>query len=89
MSVVIDIACMYESFYEDVTVENISIIGQNIQSSSSNDGKLNFTFKQFTNSTFIEEVNADFEASIGNQIYFLLAMENPISSLHHTVQGSI
>ena len=87
VSVSVDFVCFYDNVYRDITATNVTISGENINSSSFNEGKLQFTLTQYTNSSFIEKVDADFRVKLGNEVYFLLAMENPIQSLSYSITG--
>ena len=62
-------------------------MSDNAETSTTSDGQFKFTLTQYTDSKFTDLFNSDDEIKLGNNIFFLLAMENPLPNLKYSITG--
>ena len=83
----IDFSCTYKNFYENIVADDITITSDNVETSTTSEGQFKFALTQYTDSSFTDLVDSDDEIKLGNNVFFLLAMENPIPNLTYALTG--
>ena len=84
----IEFTCTYEDKYDNISVEDVSIVGNNVDTYAVNDGKFKFSISQFTDADLSNAVDSETEIKLGSDLFFLLSMEKPISDLTYSITGS-
>ena len=83
----IDFSCSYKNFYKNIVANDIKIVPDNVGTSITSAGQFKFTLTQYTDSKFTDLFDSDNEIKLGNDVFFLLEMENPIPNLVYSITG--
>ena len=87
VSVLINFSCNYDTVYDNIESNNITITGETTQSETNGKGKFNFRIDQFTDKTYATAVSSNHQVKVGKHLFFQLSMENPIPSLFYSIIG--
>ena len=83
----IDFSCSYQNIYQNIVANNIEITTDNVEASTTSDGEFKFTLSQYTDNKFTDLFDSEDEIKLGNNVFFLLAMQNPIPNLTYSLTG--
>ena len=83
----IDFSCSYQNVYQNIVANNIEIVSDNVEASTTSDGQFKFALTQYTDNKFTDLFDSDDEIKLGNNVFFLLAMQNPIPNLTYSLTG--
>ena len=83
----IDVKCVYDKFYDGIQADNVNIIGENVETNSTGDGKFSFSLIQYMDSNLTDAAGPDDKTALGSDLYFQLAMSNPIPDLAYSIVG--
>ena len=86
-SILIDIDCKYESSYSQIQANDISITSENVETEANGDGLFKFDLTQFNDKNMTEITELTDTNRIGDDLYFKLTMQNPVSNLVFSIIG--
>ena len=86
-SILIDIDCKYESSYSQIQANDISITSENVETEANGDGLFKFDLTQFNDKNMTEITELTDTSRIGDDLYFKLTMQNPVSNLVFSIIG--
>ena len=83
----IDFSCSYQNVYQNIVANNIEIVSDNVEASTTSDGQFKFTLTQFKDNKFADLFDSDDEIKLGSNVFFLLTMEKPLPNLVYSITG--
>ena len=84
---VINFSCSYQKVYQNIIANDIIIVSDHAETSTTSDGQFKFTLTQFKDNKFVDLFDSDDEIKLGNNVFFLLTMENPIPNVIYSITG--
>ena len=80
--------CTYDNLYNGIEANNVVITDENIETDSKDgEGKFTFTLTQYSNENLNETIESTEVTTLGNSLFFQLAMDNPVSGLIYSLVG--
>ena len=83
----VDFNCNYNNVYENITSDNVLVVGNNIDVETASDGSFEFVITQYETNEITTPVTSNSQTNVGSDLFFLLAMKSPISSLIYSFEG--
>ena len=83
----IDFACSYTNVYQNIVANDITIVTENVEPAITSAGEFKFTLTQYTDNKFTDLFDSGDEIKLGNNVFFLLTMENPLPNLVYSITG--
>ena len=83
----VDFNCNYNNVYENITSDNVLVVGNNIDVETASDGSFEFVITQYETNEITTPVTSNSQMHVGSDLFFLLSMESPISSLTYAIEG--
>ena len=83
----INFSCSYQNVYQNIVANDIKTLAENLGTSITSDGQFKFALTQYTDNKFTGLFDSDDEIKLGNNVFFLLTMENPIPNVIYSITG--
>ena len=83
----INFSCSYQNVYQNIVANDIKTLAENLGTSITSDGQFKFALTQYTDNKFTDLFDSDDEIKLGNNVFFLLTMENPIPNVIYSITG--
>ena len=83
----INFSCSYQNVYQNIVANDITMLTENLGTSITSDGQFKFALTQYTDNKLTDLFDSDDEIKLGNNVFFLLAMENPIPNVIYSITG--
>lgn len=88
-SVLVSFECSYQNAYDNIEAANVNVVGSNYTTDAgdadSDTGAFSFSLVQYMDNAFSDAADSDDVTSLGDNLYFLLSMQNPVANLVYSI----
>ena len=90
-SVLVSFECSYENAYDNIEAADVNVVGSNYTTDAgdadSDKGSFSFGLVEYMDNDFTDAADGDDVTTLGDNLYFLLSMQNPVANLVYSIIG--